>query len=97
MENIFINLFIFFLDIDGDSEYCIQDDEAMKISDTVKKYANEIDEFVVHCVYGQGRSPAVGYAIAKYLGINDIDYKKKYPEMNYYVYNKIKKFLIPEK
>jgi len=78
----------YFSDIDEESEYSIQDDESDKLASFILKYIDTVDEIVVHCVYAQGRSPAIGYAIATYLG-KDNDYINKYPDINLYVYNKL--------
>lgn len=75
----------YFSDIDEESEYSIQKDEADKLANFILKYIDSVDEFVIHCVYAQGRSPAIALAIATFLEIEN-NYDKKYPDINRYVF-----------
>lgn len=85
----------FFSDIDEESEYSIQKDEAVKLARFILKYINDVDEIVIHCVYGKGRSPAISYAIHSFLNRN-FDDLYKYPDINMYVYNELMKALLKE-
>ena len=78
----------YFSDIDEEGEYSIQKDEADKLASFILKYIDVVDEIVIHCVYAQGRSPAIGYSIATYLG-EDNDFLSKYPDINLFVYNRL--------
>jgi len=82
----------YFSDVDSDSDYFIEDEEAIKILSFVKENIDIVDEIVVHCQYGQGRSPAVASAISDYLNIEGIKYKEEYPNLNIPIYEKIKSF-----
>jgi len=77
----------FFYDIDDpNSNYAITEEEAEDLADFILKN-KEANEFVVHCTYAQGRSPAVGMAIADFLGLEFNE--RMYPDMNKLVYNRV--------
>jgi len=93
VEGEYINkINLYFSDVDSDSDYFIEDDEAKEILSFVDNNIDEINEIVVHCQYGQGRSPAVASAIADYLNISEIKYLEVYPNLNIPIYEKIKSF-----
>jgi len=81
----------FFSDIEDElSDYAISEEEAKDLAKFIKtlKHFNEI---VVHCEYGQGRSPAVAYVISEYYGLPfDISI---YPNVNKLVISKLKEAL----
>lgn len=78
-----------FPDIAYYTEYSMTDRDAISIANTIKEFSNKVEEIVVHCIYGQGRSPAIAYAFATYVGDTSIDYVEKYDKINLYVYDKI--------
>lgn len=82
----------FFSDTNEFSEYSIQKDEAIEIAKFILKYINEVDEIVIHCVYGQGRSPAIAAVIYNFLD-DKFDFSK-YKNINKYVYNEINEAII---
>lgn len=70
----------------------ISDIEAKEIINFVKNLSNNCHEIVVHCDYGEGRSPAVAAAISRLFNQNfDMS---KYPKINKLVYDKIISFII---
>jgi len=85
----------YFSDVDAISDYAITNDDAKEIISFVDKYINKVNEIIVHCEYGQGRSPAVAFAISEYLkskniSIEEQNYLDKYPNINKYIFEKIK-------
>jgi len=80
-----------FYDItDKTSSVAIKKEEAIKIAKYIKLYKN-INEIVVHCDYGKGRSPAIAKVISEKFGV-PFD-TNKYPGINMLVYNKVKQAL----
>ncbi len=82
-----------FPDIDEFTEYSMKDEEAKSIAATIKEYSGEVEEIVVHCIYGQGRSPAIAYAIATYNNDTSINYPEQYEKLNNIIYDKLMKYL----
>jgi len=80
----------FFSDLDFElSDYAIKEEDAINLKNFVDKNSPYIDEIVVHCVYAQGRSPAVGYVLSKYFNLSfDI---AQYPDINKLVIKKLEK------
>jgi len=76
----------FFLDIDYDMDYSITEQEMIEIYNFVNNYKNKIDEIVVQCVYGQGRSPAVAFAIAKLFNFEEP--LGEFPDRNNFILDK---------
>ena len=86
----------YFSDVDSISDYAISKEDAKNILEFIDNNINDIDEIIVHCEYGQGRSPAVAYAVSEYLINKNIpheneEYLQKYPNINIYVFETIKK------
>ncbi len=80
-------LFLTFSDVE-DGEYAISKDDISQIKAFAQKYKT-IDEFVINCNYGKGRSPAVGAYISYRYNIQ-FDFKQ-YPDLNQFVLNSLLK------
>lgn len=81
-----------FDDVLEETDYSIKDSEGQELIDFISrnKYTSEI---VVHCDYGQGRSPAVAIFIAKMLNL-PYDFTNCYPNYNSYVLKKLQDLLL---
>jgi len=69
--------------------YAITEQNAKDIISFVRSYQDDIDEIVVHCHYGKGRSPAVAGAIAHHLFNQEFNLAQ-YQNYNTLVYSMIK-------
>lgn len=79
----------YFRDVSCDSEWAITEEDAVELANFIKT-CQGVEEIVVHCVFAQGRSPAVAKIISEYFKVPFIN---KYPDLNQCVYSKIKKYL----
>jgi predicted protein tyrosine phosphatase len=75
---------LYFSDIEYNSEYSIQEEDKKKLIEFVNKYKNSVETIVIHCEYGQGRSPAIAYFISNYLEVFSIK-KEDFPNINNYI------------
>jgi len=82
---------LLFSDIEIESHYAIQEEDIIKIIEFIDKNKN-VNEIIVHCEYGQGRSPAIAFFISEYLRLNIIK-KSDYPNINNFVISKCLKFI----
>ena len=81
----------YFSDVEDElSDYAISEKEALELASFIKSL-KDYNEVVVHCDYGQGRSPAIAYVISKYFGI-PFD-KKSFPNINNLVISKLEEVL----
>jgi len=84
----------FFSDLeDKDSPYSISQEEADSLIAFVKENSS-VKEIVIHCVYAQGRSPAVGYVLSEYFNIPFS--KEQYPDINHLVIERLQESLKKE-
>lgn len=88
-ENGFKKIYSFgFEDLPYESHYSISDEEAKDIVNIFLE--NKDKDFVFQCDYAQGRSPAMALAFNFIvLNINNKEIRDKYPDLNYFVYDKI--------
>lgn len=80
-------IYFYFDDVKEVSEHSMTDVEAKELINFIIKNKDS-EEFVVHCDYGQGRSPAVAIFIADIFNIEH-EFKIIYQDYNYYVLNKL--------
>lgn len=73
------------------SEVLLDDGIAMKILDDFRRQSSGCKSLLVHCSRGRNRSPAVAIALNDIFGLgHDSDLlMKKYPDSNWYVYDKL--------
>ena len=82
-------LCLFFDDVElNDEKYRpIDDDDAKKIVEFVKRWKNKVDTIIVHCSAGQSRSAGVMAAISKWMTGSDMwvfDHSYYKPNMSCY-------------
>jgi len=76
---------------DSEIQFFFSDIEDELSDYAISKTLKHFNEIVVHCEYGQGRSPAVAYVISEYYGLPfDISI---YPNVNKLVISKLKEAL----
>lgn len=82
-----------FDDVEFENDYSITEDEAFELLEFAKKaITSNADELIIHCDYGQRRSPAVGIAISEMFQGSDNGLRLLYPNYNRLVLSKLKNF-----
>lgn len=80
-----------FEDLPYESSYSISKEEAISLIKNLEENKDK-KEIIIHCDYGQSRSPAVGIAYSYILfGEDKYNLKEEYPDYNRYVVEMIKK------
>lgn len=78
------------IDTEKDGYYPISDDDAIKITEFVKRYADCVDRIIVHCEAGVSRSAGCAAALMKYYFGNDFAiFDNPYYKPNSLVYKKV--------
>lgn len=81
---------VYFSDVtDKTNPYAITKENAIELINFVKNNIEGVDEIVVHCKYGKGRSPAVAASISMFM-FNQNFPIQSYPNINELVFNTIK-------
>jgi len=83
---------LYFSDVeDKTNQYAIKKEDGEKVINFVKKnIEKEVEEIIVHCQYGKGRSPAIAASLAHNMFNLPFD-TTKYPNINNLVYSTIEK------
>jgi predicted protein tyrosine phosphatase len=80
-----------FEDLPYECNYSISKEEAINLIKNLEENKDK-KEIIIHCDYGQSRSPAVGIAYSYILfGEDKYNLKEEYPDYNRYVVEMIKK------
>jgi hypothetical protein len=63
------------------------ENDAKKILNDFEKFKNNIENVMIHCVYGKNRSSAIGKAMNEIYGWEIKDLEEKFPMYRRYVYD----------